>query len=123
MKRLETLGVSDRVNFDGRRYLFGYTLQKSPIYDLHIFHHSKTRSDEIARREIVLNHYDGWLFFKVTMEEISGIDSMLISNEFVCVENSIKKNCEYSSYVDNEGRGLILFVRQQYADNYIKLKE
>lgn len=123
VKRLETLGVSDRVNFDGRRYLFGYTLQKSPIYDLHIFHHSKTRSDEIARREIVLNHYDGWLFFKVTMEEISGIDSMLISNEFVCVENSIKKTCKDSSYIDNEGRGLILFVRQQYADNYIKLKE
>ena len=120
VKTLERAGVADRLNFDGKRYLFNYTLQKSPVYNLHQFHWSKTCKADIYKREMALAQYDGWMFYDVTMEKISGIDSMLIDNGFVCVENRITNRIDSDKCDSRNAKRIMLFLKKPYADLYTK---
>lgn len=118
VENLEMAGIADRLNFDGKRYLFNYTLQKAPVYNLHQFHWSKTCLSDVRKRELAIDQYDGWLFYDVTMEKIAGIDSMLIDNGFVCVENRVTRPVDHDRWNSRTDKRMVLFLRKQYADRY-----
>ncbi len=113
---LNVINCADRVNFDGNRYLFNYTMQTAPVYDLQNFH-PLDKKYEIARRRNAAGMYDAWLFHTVTKGYMSGIDSMLVDEGFVCVENRIDND---TNPVAEERRGLVLFLREPYASRYRK---
>lgn len=111
---LDSIGCGDKVHFDGERYLFTYTLQKAPVYDLHSFH-PLDREHEINRRKSVAREYDAWLFLDVTNEDIAGVDSMLVYEGFVCVENRIWLDLNPDT---TARKGMILFLREPFASRY-----
>lgn len=113
---IDSIGCRDKLNFDGNRYLFNYTTQKAPVYDMQNFH-PQNRQYEINRRRKVAGQYDAWLFHTVTHDYIEGIDTMLVDEGFVCVENRIDND---TNPVAEERRGLVLFLREPYASRYRK---
>lgn len=69
---------------------------------------------------MALAQYDGWMFYDVTMEKISGIDSMLIDNGFVCVENRITNRIDSDKCDSRNAKRIMLFLKKPYADLYTK---
>lgn len=109
---LDSIGCSDKLNFDGNRYLFNYTMQKAPVSDLQNFH-PQDRQYEIDRRKEAARLYDAWLFHTVTHDYMEGLDTMLVNEGFVCVENRID-----SGLYKEEHRGMVLYLREPFASRY-----
>ena len=105
LKSAESVGA--RVNIDGQRYGFAYSLQSTPVSNLHLFHFNNDSSD-VVRRCKVMDLYDAWLFIFVSQSDIADISEMLVSNGYEVVWDGVSDNSD----------GYLMLMREPYATRY-----
>lgn len=97
---------ADRVNIDGYRYFYLYSLPTPRVDYLHRFHFHDTAEDVAARRDVVAE-YDAWLFAGIYGSRYASLFAMLEQQGFEIV------------YDDSCGdKGNILFLRHEYAGRF-----
>lgn len=101
-----------RINFDGCRYLYSHTLQKSSTPNLHVFH-EKPGKDMAALREPLIKDYDAWILCGVDDRETVVLTNMLVSHGFVCVYTGLKQPEARNTH--SRPQGNVVCLRQPYA--------
>lgn len=105
---LEVRATGARLNYDGwERYAFAYSMQTSPVLNLHLYHIQDDESSVMRRRRVV-DAYDAWLLTRVDRNQITGICKMLNEEGFEMVMDGMFNGQE----------DVLLFMRQPYADCY-----
>ena len=96
-----------RLNYDGWRYAYAYSMQSAPVTNLHLYH-VQNNEDNIERRRKVVQLYDAWLLAYVEKQNVDGICRMLEDEGFEIVRDGVY----------NGGDGVLLMMRQPFADLY-----
>lgn len=97
-----------RLNYDGwERYAFAYSMQTSPVLNLHLYH-VKDDESSVMRRRCIVDACDAWLMTRVDRHQIIGICKMLDEEGFEIVIDG----------VFNGNEDVLLFMRQPYAECY-----
>lgn len=96
-----------RLNYDGWRYAYAYSMQSAPVTNLHLYH-VQNNEDNIERRRKVVQLYDAWLLAYVEKQNVDGICRMLEDEGFEIVRDGV---C-------NGGDGVLLMMRQPFAELY-----
>ena|GEM_PF-2813635 len=96
-----------RLNYDGWRYAFAYSMQSAPVTNLHLYH-VQNNEENIERRRKVVHLYDAWLMAYVEQQNVDGIRRMLEDEGFEIVRDGVY----------NSGDGVLLMMRQPFADRY-----
>ncbi|MDE7119076.1 MAG: hypothetical protein K2O10_00535 [Muribaculaceae bacterium] len=98
---------SDRVNIDGMRYFFDYSLKSTPVNNLHRFYFNDNDANVSARREMA-PLYDAWLFVDVEPDYYRQSIAMLEDKGFEVVWDDVCGD-----------RGNILLLRQEYVPRFL----
>lgn len=104
-KSVEETGA--RLNYDGWRYAYAYSLQSTPVTNLHLYH-VQNNDENIERRRKVVQLYDAWLLAYVEKQNVDGICRMLENEGFEIVRDGVY----------NGGDGVLLMMRQPFANLY-----
>lgn len=109
-----------RVNFDGSRYEYTYSLQDAPVAYLHKFH-SRDSLQEIADIHAAADNYDVWFFCHSTRSEINIVKRALTDEGYVPVYDDL--HTQKATIEESEARGNVIYMRQPHANKWLEINK